>query len=438
MAQIGQALKDAGTAAPNSLVAKIKSDDRIAVGYLTARYGRSVCVESEEELRGTRSGLLRDGVSVAGYNYRNRSEPDERLVFGMEVRRRQAIHVAAAMEQVRREITTNTTSEDNLKTSGIALRRTKQADLELMNVASFHEAGQEIRTATAELENLDVSSIADLEQQAAAETAQITAIAEEKDKLQRSVGLVEGQIEAAAKLIQEQNEQIAKLTPDAERAETNWRVALSCVPEIKRLPFESLYRQEIESGRPVKSFHDRNVERRSWTQDAKNAAENVLRDYNRDALEYQKVAIHSLQYPSPIPSPELMTEWFRSQFEQVADQIRRQRDTGLVEQREKLVLAERAIHQVVHIELLPAHPAEGDWSGQNDRCHQQEPGGYQFLWRQDRHDAVFTRGVQPISRPVSGRTRTYRRRLSRAVLDDRLRAGRESYARRAPNAPSVE
>lgn len=341
VAQIGQALKDAGTAAPNSLVAKIKSDDRIAVGYLTARYGRSVCVESEEELRGTRSGLLRDGVSVAGYNYRNRSEPDERLVFGMEVRRRQAIHVAAAMEQVRREITTNTTSEDNLKTSGIALRRTKQADLELMNVASFHEAGQEIRTATAELENLDVSSIADLEQQAAAETAQITAIAEEKDKLQRSVGLVEGQIEAAAKLIQEQNEQIAKLTPDAERAETNWRVALSCVPEIKRLPFESLYRQEIESGRPVKSFHDRNVERRSWTQDAKNAAENVLRDYNRDALEYQKVAIHSLQYPSPIPSPELMTEWFRSQFEQVADQIRRQRDTGLVEQREKLVLAER-------------------------------------------------------------------------------------------------
>jgi uncharacterized protein YPO0396 len=107
---------------------------------------------------------------------------------------------------------------------------------------------------------------------------------------------------------------------------------------MKQLPYETLYRQEIESGRPVKSFHDRNVERRSWAQDAKNAAENVLREYNRDALEYQKIAVHALQYPSP--SPELMTEWLRSQFEQVADQVRRQRDTGLVEQREKLVMAE--------------------------------------------------------------------------------------------------
>jgi energy-coupling factor transporter ATP-binding protein EcfA2 len=340
VAQIGQALRDAGTAVPNSLVAKIKSEDRIAVGYLTARYGRSVCVETEDELRAVRSGLLRDGVSVAAYNYRNRSEPDEGLVFGMEVRRRQAVHVAAAIEQIGREISEKTSSEDSLKTSGIALRRTKQADLELMDVASFRAAGQEIRTATAELENLDVSSIADLELQAAAETKQITAITEEKDKLQRSLGLLEGQIEAAGKLIREQNENIAKLEPDAERADRNWRVALSSVGQLKQLPYEGLYRQEIESGRPVKSFHDRNVERRSWAQDAKNTVENVLRDYNRDALEYQKIAVHALQYPSPSPSPELMTEWLRSQFEQVADQIRRQRDTGLVEQREKLVMAE--------------------------------------------------------------------------------------------------
>jgi hypothetical protein len=339
VAQIGQALRNAGTAAPNSLVAKIKCEDRIAVGYLTARYGRSVCVETEDELRGVRSGLLRDGVSVAAYNYRNRSEPDEGLVFGIEVRRRQAVHVAAAIEQIDKEISAKTSREDNLKTSGIGLHRIKQADLELMDVASFRAAGQEIRTATAELENLDVSSIADLELQADAETKQITAITEEKDKLQRSLGLLEGQIEAAGKLIREQNENIVKLEPDAERAEKNWRVALSSVGQLKQMPYEALYRQEIESGRPVKSFHDRNVERRSWAQDAKNSVENVLRDYNREGLEYQKIAVHTLQYPSP--SPELMTEWLRSQFEQVADQVRRQRDTGLVEQREKLVLAEQ-------------------------------------------------------------------------------------------------
>jgi PAS domain-containing protein len=338
VAQIGQALRDAGTAAPNSLVGKIRSDDRTALGYLTARYGRSVCVETEDELRGVRSGLLRDGVSVAAYNYRNRSESDERLVFGVEVRRRQAVHVAAAIEQLGREITAKRTSEDSLKASGTALGRTKQADLELMDVASFRAAGQEIQAATAELANLDVSSIADLEQQASTERKQISTITGEKDELQQSVGLLKGQIVDAGKLILEQNGNIAKLEPDAERAEKNWRIALSCVVHMKQLPYETLYRQEIESGRPVKSFRDRNVERRSWTQDSKNDAENVLREYNRDALEYQKIAVHVLQYPSP--SPELMTEWLRSQFEQVAGQIRRQRDTGLVEQREKLVMAE--------------------------------------------------------------------------------------------------
>jgi energy-coupling factor transporter ATP-binding protein EcfA2 len=341
VAQIGKALSDAGAAVTNSLVAKISSDDRIAVGYLTARYGRSVCVDTEEQLKEVRSGLLRDGVSVAGYNYRNRSEPDEGLVFGLEVRRRQAGRLAEAIKQIDGEIAAGTATEQNLRAAGSALGRTKPADLEVMDVASFRAAGQEIRTATAELANLDVSSIADLEEQEAAEAKTIAAITAEKDTLQQSVGRLNGQIQAAEILIADQDENIAKLTPDAERAEKNWRAALSCVPAIKQAPYETLYRQEIESGRPVKSFHDRNVERRSWAQDAKNTAENVLRDYNREALEYQKIAVHLLQYPSPSPSPDLMAEWLRSQFDQVADQIRRQRDTGLVEQREKLVLAEQ-------------------------------------------------------------------------------------------------
>ena len=207
-----------------------------------------------------------------------------------------------------------------------------------MDVVAFRAAGQEIRAAIAELENLDVSSIADLEQQVVTENSKIIVITAEKDELQQSVGLLNGEIKSAEKLVREQNENIAKLTPDAERGEKNWKAALSCVPAMKQLPYETLYRQEIESGRPVKSFHDRNVERRSWAQDAKNAGETVLREYNRDLLEYQKIAVHHLQYPSP---PEPMTEWLRSQFDQVADQIRRQRDTGLVEQREKLVLSEQ-------------------------------------------------------------------------------------------------
>jgi energy-coupling factor transporter ATP-binding protein EcfA2 len=341
VAQIGRALRDAGTAVPDSLVGKLRSDDRIALGYLTARYGRSVCVATEDALKDVRSGLLQDGVSVAGYNYRNRSEPDEGLVFGIEVRRRQAEVLTLAIEQITKEIANKSTSEQNVRNAITLMGRAKQAELQELDVGSFQSAGKELNAANQELESLDVSSIADLEQQAAEAKGKISEFTKRKNDLLPKVGELNRDIRIADEKATDENLQISKLTPDTERAEKSWRVALSCVPPIKQMPYETQYRQEIESGRPVKSFHDRNIERRSWAQDAKNAAENVLRDYNRDALEYQKIAVHALQYPSPSPSPELMTEWLRSQFEQVADQIRRQRDTGLVEQREKLVLAEQ-------------------------------------------------------------------------------------------------
>ena len=339
VAQIGKALRDAGTAAPNSLVGKIKSDDEVAIGYLTARYGRSVCVATEDELKDVRSGLLQDGVSVAGYNYRNRSEPDDGLVFGVEVRRRQAESLVIVIEQLGTEIAAKSTSEQDLRNAASLMGRAKQAELRDMDVGSLSAAGKELRAATLELENLDVSSIADLEKQANEAKEKVSEFIERKNDLLPKVGELGRDIRTAEGKAAEEDVQIGKLSPDADRADGKWKTALSSVPEIKRGPFEVLYRQEIESGRPVKSFHDRNSERRSWAQEAKNEAENVLREYNRDALEYQKIAVHILQYPSP--SPEHMTEWLRSLFDQVADQIRRQRDTGLVEQREKLVMAEQ-------------------------------------------------------------------------------------------------
>lgn len=338
VAQIGRALRDAATPAPDSLVGKIKTSDRVALGYLTARYGRSVCVATEEALKDVRSGLLQDGVSVAGYNYRNRSESDDRLVFGLEVRRRQAESLVLAIEQMNKEIADKSTREQNVKNAITLMGRAKHAELDGLDVDSFQAAGKELNAAKLELESLDVSSIADLERKAADAKAKITKLTGRKNDLLPMVGELNRDIRIADGKANDETEQIGKLTPDAERAEKNWRVALSSVVQMKRLPFESLYRQEIESGRPVKSFHDRNVERRSWAQEAKNDAENVLREYNREALEYQKIAVHTLQYPSPSPDP--MTEWLRSQFEQVADQVRRQRDTGLVEQREKLAMAE--------------------------------------------------------------------------------------------------
>lgn len=341
VAQIGRALREAGVAVTDSLVGKLKSDDEVALGYLTARYGRTVCVATEEALKNVRSGLLQDGVSVAGYNYRNRSEPDERLVFGLEVRRRQAAALAHAIDQIAVEITSKEASVLSVRNAITLMGRAKHAELHDVDVVTFQSAGRELSAATQEFQSLDVSSIAGLEQQAADAKSKVTGFNKRKDELLPKVGELNRDIQAADTQVAAEDVLIVKLTPDAERSDKDWRTALSCVPPMKQLPYETLYRQEMESGRPAKSFHDRNIERRSWAQDSKNTAENSLREYNRNALEYQKIIVHTLQYPSPLPSPEHMAEWLRSQFDQVADQIRRQRDTGLVEHREKLVLAEQ-------------------------------------------------------------------------------------------------
>lgn len=339
VAQLGKALNEVRTAVPGSLVDKIKSKDEIAIAYLRARFGRSMCVANELELRAQRSGLLQDGVSVHAFNYRNRSEPDDRLVFGIEVRRRQAEALRERIASLDQDCLKLVTQEEALKTAGISLTRLRPADLGGLEPERLQMAGALARRARRDLAQLNVSDILELERQAE-EEQQAVAEANETMKGQfQEEGRLISELKAAETRVSQERQEIENLEPTCTRSMRDWADALSALNEAEREPHEAAFQQELATSRPVKSFEDRRGDRRSTAQGNKADFEATLRDYNRDAFQHQKITVHPLIYPAPAPSP--VAQWLIAMDELVGRQLRIQKETGLVEQRGKLVLAEQ-------------------------------------------------------------------------------------------------
>lgn len=339
-AQLGAALADAeGVRIAGSLVEKVKSDDAIAMAYLAARYHRALCVHNEAQLKGARSALLIDGVSVQAFNYRNRAISDENLVFGMEVRRRMAASLAARIEEARTQAAAKSAKDDLLQQASRLLDKSTSVDLSSLDVGRFQSAASSVRRLSLERDQLDISDIADLEalvrdEQTAIEEAQL-----EIDANREARGKFQDRLDKADQQVLELDRQIADLKPDADRTRREFDDALSEIAEVKRQPFEAAFREEIETDRPVKSFSDRRTERRGFVQTGKVEIDGMVRDYNREAAEHQKLTVHQVHYPTPSPRP--MAQWLTMMNEQVQRQLRLQRDTGLVENRDHLVVAEQ-------------------------------------------------------------------------------------------------
>lgn len=339
-AQLGVALSDAqGARITGSLVEKVKSDDSIAMAYLAARYHRALCVDSEAQLKGARSALLIDGVSVQAFNYRNRAIPDENLVFGMEVRRRMAESLVRRIEEARAQAAAKSAKENLLQQAGRLLDKANPVDMSSLDVGKFQDAASSVRRLLLERDQLDTSDIAELEalvrdEQTAIEEAQLEISANVEGR-----GKFQDRLDKADQQMLEIERQIADLKPDAGRTRREFDDALNEIVDVKRQPFEAAFREEFETDRPVKSFSDRRTERRGFVQTGKVAIDGMVRDYNREAAEHQKLTVHQVHYPTPSPKP--MAQWLTMMNEQVQHQLRRQRDTGLVENRDHLAVAEQ-------------------------------------------------------------------------------------------------
>lgn len=339
-AQLGEALAESrGVRVAGSLVEKVKSDDPVAMAYLAARYHRSLCVDSEAQLKGARSALLIDGVSVQAFNYRNRAVPDENLVFGKEVRRRMAEALAGRIDTAKNQAAAKTAKEEQLRQAGRLLASASPVNLSSLDVEKFREAASSVRRLTIERDQLDTSDIAEVEAMLLDEQTAIEEAQREVSANVESRGKFQDRLDKAEQLIIELERKIAELEPDAVRTRQDFEDALSEIVALKRPAFEASFREELATDRPIKSFTDRRTERRGLVQTSKVEIDSMVREYNRDAAEHQKVILHQVHYPTPSPSP--MAQWLSMMNDQVQRQLRLQRDTGLVENRDNLVVAEQ-------------------------------------------------------------------------------------------------
>ncbi len=336
--QIGEALKEAANARPGSLVDKVRTSDPVAIGYLKARYGRSMCVATEEDLRTQRSALLVDGTSVHAFQYRNRAVSDEDLVFGVEVRRRHAASIADRIEELQREIGRDRLVEKAVKDAETGLARARPADLAALDSAALSEASAVIRRARVQLDELDLSSIQGLEDQLAEEDERSDEIEKMRFELAKQIANHEQVFDAQGVIISAQDAEIGRLAPGVQRALEDMDAALILAGSLKRPHYERMLREEMESGREVKSFEERRAERRVDVVRGYQLVQETLRVYNSEALDHQKVLQHKCEYPTPHPAP--MAQWIEAIERQVYDQLRRQRNTGLVELRAELKMAE--------------------------------------------------------------------------------------------------
>ncbi|WP_192180320.1 SbcC/MukB-like Walker B domain-containing protein [Mesorhizobium amorphae] len=342
VAQLGEALKEAANVQRGSLVEKLKSDDDVALGFLKARYGRSICVATELELMGLRSGLLRDGVSVHAFQYRNRSLNEDELVFGAEVRRRQAQLLEELIRAADREIAELDERASRVREADSVLQRVRhEEDLQTLDVERLVEAGTTMRSLRIELQQLDDSDIRELELKIASEETAISEADREKMDLYGKQVTASNNADAAARKAEELDAEIDRFEPEMLRTERNWREVLETVAELKRPLYEASFREEIESGRPLKSFVDRSADRRGDVLGGKSEIDRMIRDYNRDARPFQQVTLHLMNYEGASRNGRAMSEWLHLMEGQVHRQLQLQRDTGLVEKHSQLQLAEQ-------------------------------------------------------------------------------------------------
>lgn len=340
--QLTEALKESGNVHRGSLIEKLKSDDEIALGFLKARYGRAICVGTEQELMDLRSGLLQDGVSVHAFQYRNRSAAEDDLVFGAEVRRRQAEVLEEQIRQADQTIQDIDARLRRLRETETLLQRVKPEEaLGALDVSSLVAAGTSVRSLHLELQQLDDSDIRELELSIADEEEAIEEAGRDRDALLRKQERANNLADAAARAAEELDIAIDTLEPELSATERTWRDVLETVDELKRPPFESALREELELGRPVSSFTSRNGDRRGDVLSGKSEIDRMLRDYNRDARPHQQIAHHQVHYEGQARNGRAMGEWLQFMYEQIYRQLIVQRDSGLVERHTELQLAEQ-------------------------------------------------------------------------------------------------
>ncbi|UPK05917.1 SbcC/MukB-like Walker B domain-containing protein [Bradyrhizobium sp. 170] len=315
------------------------SGDPEADGYLKARYGRTLTVRDTETLRRTRSGIMQDGWSTQGYRYQQRLSPDEDLVFGAEIRRKQRDTLLRRGEQLRKEIDALTVRK-TLLAKAIEIPGPSAILLQADDPRFFDEAAALRRMASDDLAGLDLSTIATLIKQAQDIESDLKGLRSDVFKLGIHKGGVQTIVDGIDNQLADLHEQLADVEPKAE-AETDQYQTLVASAFIDREEWEKRFEKEFKEPWSVDTYTNRRNDQATHATNLTNETILKLNAYKHDALDYQQLSVQPFAYHPSFAADTAMF-WMEDTWRQIREQMRAQRDTGLPERKRDCDIAERS------------------------------------------------------------------------------------------------
>jgi hypothetical protein len=338
--QLSLAIGDNPRVEPDSIVNLLKIDKDVeAAGYLKARYGRTIQVHDNDKLKSTRSGVMQDGWSTQGYRYQQRRCPDEGMVFGAEIRRKQ--REILVLRGAELETQKNLLLSQRKQLADIlAITNPASVALDIADPSRFFEAAAIRQMARDDLSKLDLSGLKKLEEQAEALEVEITKLVKAVGDRREEKGGLEATIASLDKQIVSDGKQLESLEPAAEAArETHQELMRAAFLSPDEWP--KRLEEEITGKRPVASYERRSSERANTATNFVNDVNNKIVAYNNHALDFQKVDVPNFSY-MPRLSADLVVAWMQDVWRQLREQIRSQKETGLPERRAQCDMAERS------------------------------------------------------------------------------------------------
>jgi energy-coupling factor transporter ATP-binding protein EcfA2 len=170
--------------AADSIVHELATEHPIAKAYLTDMYGRVVKVSSSEQLRFTSQGVTQDGRASGGRTMFIARSLD--LVFGKEAQRRARERAEQEHAELERELEKLSTEQVNLQGLLALAGKVKQPDFSA--VQELDVIGAAIDSAHADLACLDLSEVSELEAQAKALSTEIDLIDQRLRDIDQEIG----------------------------------------------------------------------------------------------------------------------------------------------------------------------------------------------------------------------------------------------------------
>lgn len=338
--QLSLAIEDRPRIDEKSIVHVIAvKNDAEAEGYFKARYGRTIMVNDTATLKNTRSGIMQDGWSTSGYRYQQRRLPEEELVFGAEIRRRQREALLRRGQALEKEIE-QIRNRKVMLGKALAIAGPPAILLTADDSRTFDEAAALRRMALEDMAGLDLSTVDALIEQTNELDRKITDLNKKVQDLSTRKGGVQTVLDALDAAITLLRKELAELDPRAESAITQYR-ALIARAFLDRDNWTALFEKDLKEPWTVETYNGHSRDHAATATNATNDVLLKLEAYKRGALDFQQVQVQAFAYDHRLPA-ETAIFWMEDTWRQIREQIRSQKDTGLPERRRECEIAERS------------------------------------------------------------------------------------------------